>query len=134
MLSRIRELTAQRVDFAFETTLATRSYVSFIREARQLGYHVTLVYFWLSSPELAVSRVAARVAAGGHNVDEETIRRRYGKGIYNLFNLYMREVDYWITVDNSFSPFSVIAEGVKDGAQAAHSPTFQTLQLWAKKK
>jgi predicted ABC-type ATPase len=134
MLSRIKELIAQRVDFAFETTLATRSYVSFIREAQRQGYHVTLIYFWLSSPELAVSRVASRVAAGGHSIDEETIRRRYGKGIYNLFNLYINAVDYWITVDNSLSPFGIIAEGVKNDIQVTNLQTFQAIQSWVKKK
>ena len=134
MLARIRELMVQGVDFAFETTLASRSYVNLIRAAQQQGYRVTLVYFWLNSPELAVSRVASRVASGGHGIDEATIRRRYHSGIYNLFNLYMRAVDYWITVDNSASPFEIIAEGVGGNVQVINSQTFQTLQLWATRK
>ena len=64
MLSRIKDLINHDVDFAFETTLATKSYVQFIREAQSKGYMVTLVYFWLNSPELAIERVKTRVISG----------------------------------------------------------------------
>ncbi len=62
MLLRMDELMNDGVDFAFETTLSTRSYVSFIKKAQQLGYQVTLLYFWLSNPENAIQRVAKRVS------------------------------------------------------------------------
>jgi len=101
MLARIKELTIQRQDFAFETTLATRSYVPFIRHAQQCGYIVTLVYFWLNSPELAVSRVRERVENGGHGIPEDVIRRRYIKGVENFIELYMPICDAWILIDNS---------------------------------
>ncbi|MDR3328572.1 MAG: zeta toxin family protein [Prevotellaceae bacterium] len=114
MLTRIKGLMEEGVDFAFETTLAARFYVSFVKQAQQRGYVVSLVYFWLSSPELAIGRVAARVAAGGHNIDEATIRARYAGGLHNLFRLYMGVVDYWVLVDNSRPPFKVIAEKEKD--------------------
>ncbi|HWZ03579.1 MAG TPA: zeta toxin family protein, partial [Mucilaginibacter sp.] len=68
MLKRIDELLSEEVDFAFETTLATRSYVSFIKKAKQVGYQVTLLYFWLNSPQMAYDRVAKRVSEGGHNI------------------------------------------------------------------
>src|ERR1700744_2842045 len=84
MLSWIRALMVVGVDFAFETTLATRSYVSLIRDARGMGYKVTLLFIWLDSPETAIQRVADRVAEGGHNIPEGTIRRRYSRGISNL--------------------------------------------------
>lgn len=113
MLARIKELVEAGVDFAFETTLAGRAYVTLIREARQRGYTVTLIFFWLNSPELAADRVAQRVAAGGHAIAENVIRRRYAAGIRNLFLRYMKEVDFWILVDNSVSPLKVVAEGGK---------------------
>jgi len=114
MLNRIRELMNDGGDFAFETTLATRSYTNLVQTARLKGYQVFLIYFWLNSPELAIDRVRIRVEAGGHNIDEETIQRRYQKGIHNLFSLYMDTVDYWLIVDNSNSPFEIIAEGGAD--------------------
>jgi len=114
MLLRMNELFKEGIDFAFETTLATRSYSSFIKQAQAKGYYVSLVYFWLESPQLAIDRVKARVAAGGHNIQEEVIIRRYRSGIKNLFNLYIPICDYWIMLDNSKPPFKVIAKGNKN--------------------
>jgi predicted ABC-type ATPase len=68
MLSRIRELASQRVNFAFETTLASRSFAPWLRQLATSGYAVHLVYLWLPSADFAVERVAERVRAGGHNV------------------------------------------------------------------
>jgi len=113
MLRRIKELIKIQVDFAFETTLATKSYVQFIREAQQQGYFVTLVYLWLISPELAIERVKNRVLTGGHSIPEEVIRRRYWAGIKNLSELYIPICDYWLIIDNSEPPFKIIAEGFK---------------------
>ena len=113
MLSRIRDLTNRNVDFALETTLSTRSYVQFIREAKEKGYFITLVYFWLNSPELALERVKARVTFGGHNIPEDVIYRRYWTGKSNLSRLYIPICDYWLIIDNSEPPFQIIAEGFK---------------------
>ena len=114
MLRRIHELIDHGVDFAFETTLATRSYASLIRTAQSKGYYVSLVYFWLNSPELAVGRVQMRVEAGGHNIDQKVVRRRYRSGIKNLFDIYIPVCDYWILLDNSRPPSKVIAKGNRD--------------------
>ena len=114
MYKRIKELISQGETFAMETTLATRSVANLIREAQREGYYVTLLYFWLNTPDLAVERVKMRVAAGGHNIPENTIRRRYRAGIHNLFELYLPICDYWMITDNSMSPMEVIAKGFKD--------------------
>jgi predicted ABC-type ATPase len=114
MLMKIRYLLKKQQDFAVETTLATRTLIKIVRNAQAAGYTVTLLYFWLNSPELAVERVRARVEAGGHNIPEETIRRRYSTGVYYFFNLYSPICERWILADNSQIPFRVIAEGSKD--------------------
>jgi len=113
MLSRIDELIENGVDFAFETTLATRSYVNTVKKAQKKGYFVTILYFWLNSPELAIERVKIRVKEGGHNIPEKTIKRRYDLGIKNMFNLYIPIADYWMFIDNSKTPFEIIAEGIR---------------------
>ncbi|MEI7421900.1 MAG: zeta toxin family protein [Prolixibacteraceae bacterium] len=113
MLNRIKDLVNQNVDFAFETTLATKSYVKLIQNAQSKGYFVTLVYFWLNSPLLAVERVKNRVISGGHNIPENVIFRRYSSGIKNLSKLYLPICDYWLIIDNSEPPFQIIAEGIK---------------------
>lgn len=114
MVERINNLILNGTDFALETTLATRSYVNIIKRAKEQGYKVTLVFFWLNMPDLAVERVRIRVASGGHNVEEKTIRRRYDIGIKNLFSLYTPLCDYWIVINNSTIPQELIAEGGKN--------------------
>jgi predicted ABC-type ATPase len=113
MLNRMRELSDQNHDFAFETTLATKSYTHLIRKAQTSGYFVTLLFFWLNSPELAVERVKSRVKAGGHNIPTDVIYRRYYAGLVNLSKLYLPICDYWLLIDNSQTPFQLIAEGNK---------------------
>ena len=114
MLLKVRYLLKRNEDFAVETTLATRTLLKIVKAAQDAGYTVTLLYFWLNSPELAIARVKARVAAGGHNIPEETIRRRYHVGIDYFFNIYAPISERWILADNSQIPFRVIAEGSKN--------------------
>lgn len=114
MLMKIRYLLQREQDFAIETTLATRTLMKTVKMAQNAGYTVTLLYFWLNSPDLAVERVKARVSTGGHDIPEETIRRRYNVGIDYFFYYYAPMCERWILADNSQIPFRVIAEGVKD--------------------
>ena len=118
----IAELLKEGQDFAIETTLATRSYVNLIKKAQSQGYVVTLLYFWLNMPSLAIERVRLRVQSGGHNVSEESIRRRYDMGIKNLFHLYIPVCEYWMIIDNSNSPV-IICEGGKDITTKIHNKT-----------
>lgn len=101
MLKRLKTLAAQKKSFAFETTLSSRTFAQWIKKEKAKGYHFTLLYFWLSDPELAVERVAERVRLGGHTVPEDVIRRRYVKSIKNFFSLYQPLADDWIIFDNS---------------------------------
>lgn len=113
MIHRINELLGREATFAVETTLATKSYVNLVHEAQSQDYVVTLVFFWLRTPELAMQRVAERVSNGGHNIPVPTTRRRYVSGINNLFNLYAPVVDAWFVYDNSNTPRIEIAHGGK---------------------
>ena len=110
MLDRISRLMMSKTTFAIETTLSTRSYVSLIKRAHRAGYQVELIFFWLSSAEVAIQRVAKRVAEGGHNIPQDVIRRRYDAGIRNFFNIYGHEVDRWTLVDNNNNKSVVLAE------------------------
>lgn len=109
MLQRIWDLIADKVTFACETTLATRSYKTIIEKAREQGYRVILLYIWLATPALAIQRVAQRVAEGGHDVPEPTIRRRYWRGLRNLFEMFMPMVNAWTLVDNSKGDCLIVA-------------------------
>lgn len=111
MLKRIDELLKSEECFSIETTLATRSYIRLVGQAQKQGYKVSLIYFWLNSPELAVERVAQRVSKGGHDIPQDVVLRRYQAGINNLFEIYMPKVDYWLLADNSYTPRVIVAEG-----------------------
>ena len=107
MLERIDELLNSGVDFAFETTLTTLSYINTIQLAKDKGYSISLLYFWLNDVNLAIERVKTRVNEGGHNIPEETIRRRYARGIVNLTTKFINICDFWIVIDNSSRPFTL---------------------------
>ena len=110
MLARMDELLQKGETFAFETTLATKSYKQKIEWAQANGYEVTLLFFWLDSPNMAKKRVAQRVAEGGHSIPSETIERRYHNGIVNLFAIYIDMVDICYIFDNSEGRKELIAQ------------------------
>jgi predicted ABC-type ATPase len=128
MLGRLGELAQQRVNFAFETTLAARSYAAMIRGWKAEGYVVRLYYFWVDSADLAVARVAERVRAGGHDIPEATIRQRYERSMRNFFSLYRVLADWWRWYDNTVAGLPrVIAEGSGGGENVFDQVTWQRI-------
>lgn len=101
MLMRLRELAAERATFAFETTMASRSFAPWIAGLIGSGYEFEAAFVWVRSPALAIQRVRARAARGGHFVPPETVRRRYRRGIANFVKLYMPIATRWKVYDNS---------------------------------
>ena len=133
MLDQIRELRDQGRSFAFETTLASRSYVSFLREAQHAGYIVHVIYVWLSSVELALSRVAARVDRGGHDVPRQAVETRYWRGLRNFVRLYQPLADTWTLCDNSAARLSIVAHGSRETEPDVFDPvTFDFIQKKAR--
>jgi predicted ABC-type ATPase len=111
MLTQIHAKVRDRRSFMFETTLAARSYASYIPEWRKLGYHVKLVFLSLPSADAAIARVKMRVLQGGHDVAEEVIRRRFDRGRRNFKQLYVKLVDDWDLYDNSGPVAKLVASG-----------------------
>jgi predicted ABC-type ATPase len=110
MLHRIDELLYQKENFAFETTLSTKSYKNKVLAAKNKNYNVTLLFFWLKNPELAKERVKTRVLEGGHNIPEDVIERRYARGIINLIEIYI-PISYQVLIfDNSEGQHQLLAE------------------------
>jgi predicted ABC-type ATPase len=99
LLTRMDDLSESRANFAVETTLASRSLAPRIVRLRKAGYTFRLVFLYLPSPELSIVRVAGRVRLGGHDIPEETIRRRFSSGIINFFELYQPIADLWGVYD-----------------------------------
>jgi predicted ABC-type ATPase len=112
MLSRIKELANRRATFAFETTLAGRSYAPWLAGLIEKGYLFHIVFLWLPGPEFALERVKDRVRRGGHAVPERTVRRRFHAGLANFFALYQPMADTWRIFDNSGTALpSLVAAG-----------------------
>lgn len=127
MLTRIRQLISEKKTFAFETTLATRSYISLVKEARELGYEIELVFFYLENVEACIERVKIRVSEGGHNIPEETIKRRYLRGINNFVHLYSPLVDKWMLFDTTHSVYEKIANKGIEGLYIINENRFNLI-------
>ncbi len=126
MLERIHYLARKRVDFAFETTLASRTFAPWIVELLKTGYAFHLVFLWLPNEDFAVARVAERVRMGGHDVPEATIRRRYHTGLRNFFHLYQALTETWRFYNNSDpSGPRLISAGSK-----RHCDVVKNIEIW----
>ena len=110
MLTRLCELTNQRVSFAFETTLSGRGYRPWLIEMRSVGYDIQLDFLWLPEAHQSIQRVAKRVQLGGHNIPTEVIQRRHRKGLANFFQICRPLLDRWTLFNNTQLPPQRIAE------------------------
>ncbi len=128
MLKRLRELAARRENFAFESTLASRSYAAWSEGLKRQGYEFHLFFIWLNHPELAIRRVEARVKLGGHSIEEATIRRRYFRGLYNFFELYQPLANSWTVYDNSSGGNPMLVADKQENAP----PQIHDAVLWGK--
>lgn len=130
MLKRIDELLQASESFAFETTLATKSYKKLIDRAKEKGYRVTLLFFWLQTVDLAKERVQARVLSGGHNVEPDVIERRYWNGIRNLFDIYISISDVVMIFDSSGVVHNLIAKKTNGSLEAANDLNFNKIKQY----
>ena len=125
MVARMRALARARRDFAFETTLASRSFAPWLASLRASGYRVHVAFLSLSGPDLAVARVAERVRRGGHDVPEAVVRRRFAAGLKNFFGRYLALADTWQMFDNSADDPRLVAAG-----RAGEPPTIVDAEAW----
>jgi predicted ABC-type ATPase len=111
VIERLRALASERRSFAFETTLATRSFAPWLRDLTSLGYHVSIIFLWLPNADVALHRVRARVRLGGHDIPEQTVRRRYERVVANFFRLYAPLASSWYLYDSVAPRLRLIAAG-----------------------
>lgn len=128
MLERIETLLKSNENFAFETTLSTKTYKQKLIQAKTNGFKVKLLFFWLPTIEMAINRVAVRVSEGGHNIPTEVITRRYSRGIENLFKIYIPLCDDWAVFDNSDETPELIAEGINSETIVAKDESWNLLK------
>jgi len=126
MLRRLHAMADARLNIGFESTGASRSFAPWLRGLKASGYRVCVYFYWLSSADMAVARVAERVKAGGHFVPDETVRRRYDLGLRNFFALYRPLAATWALIDNSqnYNP-RMIAQG-GEGSETV----IQNVTIW----
>jgi predicted ABC-type ATPase len=127
MLRRLRELADQRVSFALETTLASKTFAPWIAELRKTGYLFHLVYLWVPSSALSVTRVKERVSQGGHHIPAEVIQRRYHGGLRNFFKLYLPLTDSWRLYDNTKGDRRPVAKG-----RGKLADVIEDQEIWAR--
>jgi predicted ABC-type ATPase len=101
LLRELDRLVAANADFAFESTLSGLRYAKRLQDWKAQGYSVSIAYLRLASPQLALSRVAARVKQGGHDVPRSDVLRRYKRGWVNFLEVYRPLADHWTIYDNS---------------------------------
>jgi predicted ABC-type ATPase len=101
VLRELDRLVQAKADFAFESTLSGLRYASRIQSWKAQGYSVEIAYLRLASPQLALSRIAARVKQGGHDVARSDVLRRYRRGWTNFLEVYRPLADHWTIYDNS---------------------------------
>ena len=128
MLAQIRSLGDRGRDFAFETTLSGRSYLPLLRGLKVRGYAIHLFFLWIPAVELALARIAARVREGGHNVPDAVVRRRFAKGLSNLFRFYRPLLDSWTIFDNSREEPRLIASEAQDELRVADPELHDKIQ------
>ena len=131
VLQQIHDFAERGVDFAFETTLSGKAYVSLLSVLKAKGYTLHLFFLWLPSPELAIARIKDRVAEGGHNVPVEDVRRRFVRGINNFFKLYESLFDTWTLFDNSRAKPLLIAKRKNNHVELGNAGLFKMIQKGA---
>lgn len=133
MLKRLRQLGDARADFAFESTLSSRTFAHFLRGLQAEGYAVAIYYFSLANAKLAVRRVRLRVALGGHDVPPDVVQRRFGRSLSNFFTLYAPLADEWALFDNSSAHQAVpIATQFANQLNITEAATWHKLQKLSK--
>jgi predicted ABC-type ATPase len=132
-LRRLKELIADRETFVLETTLATRALAKYLTRMKEQDFEVRLLFIYLPSPEMAIERVAKRVRAGGHSIPEATVRRRYKRGLANLFRIYLGLVDSWTIWNNEDGKGpEIIASGRHSASNILDGETYE--EIWSKAK
>lgn len=117
LLDQIHSLSAQKIDFAFESTLSGKSYLPFLQKLKAKGYIIHMFFLWIPNVTLALGRIKERVADGGHHVPAQDVKRRFKRSFDNFINIYQCLADYWSIIDNSMIPPQVVAQGQADNIE-----------------
>jgi predicted ABC-type ATPase len=110
-LRELDRLAKAEENFAFESTLSGLTYLNRLKRWKRVGYRIEIVYLRISSPQLALRRIAARVKQGGHNVPRADVIRRFTRSWNNFGNHYRLLADAWSVYDNSSAAPRLLEQG-----------------------
>ena len=130
-LHQIRQQVQARHDFAFETTISGLAYTTLLKRMKQEGYSIRLYFLWLPTISLTLRRIAERVKRGGHDIPREVARRRYRKGLINLFRHYLPLADYCAIFDNSSAAPALVYEQDAVAERVSRPALFKKIQKQA---
>jgi len=130
-LRTLDEHISHNKDFAFETTLAGRSYLRLIQRLHDLGWRVELLYLALPTVEMSKLRVAERVSHGGHAIPVKDIERRFPRSLHNLLHHFASTVDHYVCFMNEGISPTLVFEQYGNKCIIAHLPYYQHLQTKA---
>lgn len=134
LLDQIANFSKKKADFAFETTLAGKGYTNIFKQMKRDGYEIHLFFLWLPDVKLALARVADRVRKGGHNIPEHDVKRRFKRGIWNLFHVYRELLDTWTVFDNSATDAEIIVKSERNILSIIDEATYKKLLKQARVK
>jgi len=132
VLSQIHEFAEKDADFAFESTLAGKSYVNLFKELKAKGCRLHLFFLWIPDTNLAIARIKDRVAEGGHHVPHQDVKRRFTRSICNFFKLYQPLLDSWMLFDNAGSVPKLIAKTKNGHIIVSNQELFEKIKLLAR--
>lgn len=127
LLDQIADCSRRKVNFAFETTLSGKSYLNLFRRIKQHGYEIHMFFLWIPTVKLALARISDRVRKGGHDIPEHDVRRRFARGLKNLFHAYRPLFDTWSIFDNSTSHPEQVFRVTKDGIVIKNQLKYSTI-------
>ena len=131
MLEAIHEALGQGHSFSFETTMSGKIWAPLIRKALLQKYRVELLFVYLESPKMCLRRIEDRVRSGGHNIPEETVRRRYKRSLAMFARTYSSLIPNWYLFDNSNGAALVIAQKEDGEIRIADQLRYGIVQSYA---
>ena len=134
LLEQIADFSKKKIDFAFETTLAGKGYANIFKKMKQDGYELHLFFLWLPDVKLALARVTDRVRKGGHNILERDVKRRFKRGVWNLFYVYRELFDTWTVFDNSTTDSKIIVKSETNFLSVINEAAYQKILKQAEVK
>ena len=127
VLEQVHNLANKDVDFAFETTLSGKAYISFLKDLKKKGYSINIFFLWIPNAELAIDRIKDRVAGGGHDVPANDVKRRFHRGVYNFLNHYKPLADTWLLFNNADAVPKLIAQDKGGKAEIIDKVLFEKI-------